>query len=286
MEQKQGFISGLIKQLLLRQSMRGPRLQQLWSRLNTIAIFGMNYGGGGNVDSSGEEWVLSQVVAPACAPVQTPIVFDVGANVGDYALLVRRHLPSALIYAFEPCGPVYQELAKNLSARGDMNAKPYELGFSDTEKEVELYSYSIEGTEISLLASLDMRLPTQVREVEVSSTDRIQTKTIDGFCAENSISRIDFLKLDVEGHELAILRGSRKMLDAGAISMIQFEFGPANIYSRTYFYDFWSLLSETYDLYRIIPRGIVRLTYYGEHQEVFLTTNYLAVLRGSGASVQ
>jgi FkbM family methyltransferase len=280
MEQKQGYISGLIKKLLLRQFVRGPRLQRLWSRLNTLAIFGMNYGGGGSIDSSGEEWVLAQVVATACAGVATPVVFDVGANVGDYALLVRRHVPSALIYAFEPSEPVYKELAENLSARGDMNARPYNIGFSDAEKEVELYSYSIEGTEISLLASLDLRLPTQVREVEVSSTKRIQTKTIDGFCADNAINRIDFLKLDVEGHELAILRGSSKMLAAQAISMIQFEFGPANIYSRTYFYNFWSLLSEAYNIYRIIPQGIVPISYYGEHREVFLTTNYLAVLRG------
>jgi FkbM family methyltransferase len=279
MEQRQGYIAGLIKRIILRQFVRGPRLQQLWSRLHTLAIFGMNYGGGGNIDSSGEEWVLSEVVARACAGVATPVVFDIGANVGDYALLVRRHIPSALIYAFEPSALVYRQLTENLSARGGTKARPYNIGFSDMEKDVELYSYSIEGQEISLLSSLDRRLPTQVREVQVSSTQRIQTQTIDSFCFANEIGRIDFLKLDVEGHELPILRGASRSLASRAISMIQFEFGPANIYSRTYFYDFWSLLSEAYDLYRIIPKGIVPISYYGEHREVFLTTNYLAVLR-------
>jgi FkbM family methyltransferase len=279
MEQRQGYISGLIKRILLRQFVRGSRLQQLWSRLNTLAIFGMNYGGGGCVESSGEEWVLSNVVARACEGMTEPIVFDVGANIGDYSMLVRRHLPSALIYAFEPAEPVYRQLTQNLNARGDVKAKSYNIGFSDAEKDVELYSYAIEGREISLLASLDRRLPTQVLETRISSSERIQTKTIDGFCADNAIDRIDFLKLDVEGHELAILRGAGRLLASGAISMIQFEFGPANIYSRTYFYDFWSLLSGDYDLYRIIPRGMVPIRFYGEHREVFLTTNYLAVLR-------
>lgn len=281
MEQKQGYISGLLKKLLLRQFVRGPRLQKLWGRLNTLAIFGMNYGGGGCVDSSGEEWVLSNIVARSCEAVATPIVFDVGANIGGYAQTVRQHVPSALIYAFEPSEPVYQQLTQNLNARGDAKAKPYNIGFSDTEKDVELYSYSIEGQEISVLASLDRRLPTQVLEVQVSSTERIRTRTIDSFCAENEITHIDFLKLDVEGHELPILRGASRLLADKAISMIQFEFGPANIYSRTYFYDFWSLLSGAYDLYRIIPKGIAPISFYGEHHEVFLTTNYLAVLRGS-----
>jgi hypothetical protein len=93
------------------------------------------------------------------------------------------------------------------------------------------------------------------------------------------VGRIDFLKLDVEGHELSILRGASRLLAEGRVSMLQFEFGPANIYSRTYFYDFWSLLSGSFDLYRIIPRGIVPVRFYGEHHEVFLTTNYLAVRR-------
>jgi len=61
--------------------------------------------------------------------------------------------------------------------------------------------------------------------------------------------------------------------------MIQFEFGPANIYSRTYFYDFWTLLAAEFDIYRVIPKGIVPIGYYGEHREIFLTTNYLAVRR-------
>jgi FkbM family methyltransferase len=155
--------------------------------------------------------------------------------------------------------------------------KPYNLGFSDEEKSVELFSYSIEGQEVSLLSSIDRRLPTQVVEVRADSSERIEVQTIDQFCRTEGVGRIAFLKLDVEGHELAVLHGARRMIGDGLVSFIQFEFGPANIYSRTFFYDFWTLLSDQYDLFRIIPQGIVPITYYGEHREVFLTTNYLAV---------
>jgi FkbM family methyltransferase len=240
----------------------------------------MNYGGGGLIEQSGEEWVLENVVAPACRGAETPVVFDVGANVGDYSRLVRRHLPAALVYAFEPSAAVHRRLAENLaSSEGAERFRPFNLGLSDEEKTVELYSYTVEGQEQSLISSIDRRLPTQVLQVEVSASERVRVRTLDGFCEEERVGRIDFLKLDVEGHELAVLRGARRMLEAGAVSIIQFEFGPANIYSRTYFYDFWSLLSGHFDLYRIIPRGIVPIAYYGEHREVFLTTNYLAVRR-------
>lgn len=41
----------------------------------------------------------------------------------------------------------------------------------------------------------------------------------------------------------------------------------------------WVMLAATYDPFRIVPRGIVPIACYGEHLEVFLTTNYLAVRR-------
>ena len=230
------------------------------------------------IETSGEVWVLSEVVRPACASVASPVIFDVGANVGDYSLLVHSIIPSARIYAFEPAAPVHQQLTGRLSALGNgANVAAFNLGLSDEEKTVDLHSYTVEGEAVSLISSIDRRLPTQVVQVEVSDTEKIEVRTLDSFCAAENIERIDFLKLDVEGHEVAVLRGARAMLDRGAISMIQFEFGPANIYSRTYFYDFWSMLSDSYDLFRIVPGGTVPITHYGEHLEVFLTTNYFAV---------
>jgi len=275
MQHSQGPVTGFLKKILFRPAIKHPRLQRLWGRLHTLSVFAMNYGGGAFIETSGEAWVLSEVVKPACDEV--PVIFDVGANVGDYALLVRNLIPSARIYAFEPAASVYEQLSRRLSSTGNgANCDAFNFGFSDEEKTVDLYSYTVEGEAASVISSIDKRLPTQVLHVEVSDTERIAVRTLDSFCASQRIDHIDFLKLDVEGHEVAVLRGAKDMLERGAISMIQFEFGPANIYSRTYFYDFWSLLSDKYDLFRIIPGGLAPITYYGEHLEIFLTTNYFA----------
>lgn len=274
------MITTFLKKLLYRESLKHPRLQRGWGMLHTLAIYGMNYGGGGLIEQSGEEWVLREVIAPACRGADTPVVFDVGANVGDYARLVRRHLPRAAVYCFEPSRPTFEQLERDL--RGDALTRPFNLGLSDEEKSVELYSYTVEGEEQSLISSIDRRLPTQVVKVEVSASEEVRVQTLDAFCEAEGVGRIDFLKLDVEGHEMAVLRGARRMLERGAISAVQFEFGPANIYSRTYFYDFWTLLSGDFRIFRIVPRGLAPVAYYGEHREVFLTTNYLALRRGAG----
>lgn len=250
---------------------------------HTLSLFGMNYGGGGLIQDSGEVWALQNVVRPALAGVDTPVVFDVGANVGDYSLLIRRELPQAKILAFEPAAATYQQLRQELSQSArHSEITPYNFGFSDADRSLELFSYAIEGNEVSLLASVDRRLPTQNVSVDVQHSEEIHVRTLDRFCAAESITRIDLLKLDVEGHELAVLRGAREMLGRGAIRIIQFEFGPANIYSRTFFYDFWTLLSEAFDIFRIVPNGVASIAYYGEHREIFLTTNYLAVQKRLG----
>ena len=82
--------------------------------------------------------------------------------------------------------------------------------------------------------------------------------------------------MDVEGHELDVLKGATKALQD--ISIIQFEFGGSNIDTRTYFQDFWYFFSDLgFDLYRLGPRKPLRITNYSEHDETFRPTNYIAV---------
>jgi hypothetical protein len=59
----------------------------------------------------------------------------------------------------------------------------------------------------------------------------------------------------VHGHELQALEGAAELLRAGRIRAIQFEFGGANVDSRTFFRDFWNLLYGRfgYSLYQILP---------------------------------
>jgi hypothetical protein len=53
--------------------------------------------------------------------------------------------------------------------------------------------------------------------------DRVQTVCLDQFCRDNSINEIDLLKIDVQGHEYAALKGAEQLIRSGAIRTIFME---------------------------------------------------------------
>ena len=61
----------------------------------------------------------------------------------------------------------------------------------------------------------------------------------------------------------------------GRIDYIQFEFGGCNIDSRTFFIDFWNLLSQTYVFYKIMPTKLIPVKTYDETREIFVCSNFL-----------
>jgi hypothetical protein len=86
------------------------------------------------------------------------------------------------------------------------------------------------------------------------------------------------MKLDVEGNELAVLRGAEQVL--GSVTVVQFEFGGAQIDQRLYLADYCRFFTTRgFDLARLTPSGLTRLKTYEEADEVFRTTNFYAVRR-------
>ena len=85
-----------------------------------------------------------------------------------------------------------------------------------------------------------------------------------------------YIKIDVEGHELDVLRGAQKIV--AKTKLIQFEFGGCNIDTRTFFQDFYYFFKQAdFKLFRITPKGLFQIKEYLEEDEYFATTNYLAV---------
>ena len=90
-------------------------------------------------------------------------------------------------------------------------------------------------------------------------------------------SKIDYVKIDVEGHELDVLNGFGDLIYK--TKLIQFEFGGCNIDTRTYFQDFWYFFNEkAFMIYRISPRGLIPIKDYTESDEYFFgSTNFIAL---------
>ncbi len=257
---------------LMERILSGPRFQGMWRRLHKLSLHAMNYGRGGFLDESGEGWVLRHL--PDVGKGRHPrVFFDVGAHKGEYSEeILRVYGTSAEIFCFEPARATYDVLQERL--KGHSNIRLFNFGFGDEDGFVDLYS----DTLVSGRASVYRRGAPDGPD-DAYGKEQIRLATIDGFCEKEGIGHIDLLKIDVEGHELNVLKGAGKLLASNSIVHIQFEFSEFNMESRVFFRDFFDMLSPRYAIYRILSRGLVPMDKYNAYHEVFKTTNYLAVLR-------
>lgn len=245
------------------------RFQKIFESLNFISLIGMNIGGITNPNESGEKSAVDYVRAQL-KPIDELVIFDIGANVGRYSALLKEAFgEKAIVFSFEPAKKTFQRLKSNLDNKTGVHF--YNFGFGNENAKIILYADSDE----SGLASIYKRRLDHLN-INLDAREEIEVKTLDSFCDEKKIKHIHFVKIDVEGNELMVLKGASKMIDAGAIDFIQFEFGGCNIDSRTYFQDFYYLLKDKYNIYRIVKDGLWPIKQYKEAYETFITTNYLA----------
>lgn len=259
---------------LLNPFLGKRQLQPLFEMLHKVSLAGMNLGEGGMPNQSGEEWMLEFVRSELARTTQQPVVFDIGANVGQFALGVIRAFGGNLrLWSFEPCQASFSELERNLGGHAGVALEHAALG--SQEGEVEMFSPAT----ASKLASIYSRLPFDDSPATLR-TEKVVCKTLDGYASANGIARIDFLKIDVEGHELEVLRGAQKLLQSNAIDFIQFEFSAAHIDARVFFRDFFLLLNPRFELCRVLQNGLRLITTYTPEMEVFRrATNFLAIRR-------
>lgn len=244
--------------------------QKFFQKLFFLSIRGLNYGNGGEFKESGELHAIEHI-KKHLRMESNKIIFDVGANIGNYSKAISEIFSDdVVIHAFEPSVGTFVQLNETIQL--SKNIIPLNFGFSDTEENVTLYK----NKNLSGLSSVYQRRLDHF-DIKMDQTETIRLRTIDNYCKEQTISRINFLKIDIEGNELRALKGARQMIDGGNIDFIQFEFGGCNIDSRTYFQDFFYLLTGKYRLFRIVKNGLIEINNYNESLEIFITINYLAV---------
>lgn len=173
------------------------------------------------------------------------VIFDVGANHGQYAELARQSLPDSIIYSFEPNPAAFARLEK-VAVRLKINAVA--MGCASKSGTLTMYDSSADAA-----SGLATFVP-GVFEFEGIAPVEIEAKvtTVSEFARAQGIDRIDLLKIDVEGLEADVLRGTELVLDR--IDAIQFEFNEMNLLSMTKMEDFERLL-DGFELHRILFDG-------------------------------
>lgn len=263
-----------IKKLLVPVICKKP-FQSFWQKLYLLSVTGLNYGSANmmSLRSTGEQKVIGYI-EKKLKDDHMYVFFDVGANEGGYSQMLATSFKNKKIniFSFEPSQVSFGNLRQHIL---DLPAiQIFNFGFGEKDEATNIYAnYKGSGA-----ATLYKEGFYNYRANE-NFTETIQLKTIDGFCAAQGITAIDFIKIDVEGHELFVLKGAQQMLESKSIRFIQFEFGSFHVFSRTFFKDFWDLLSPLYRIYRIVSDGIVEIKSYSENLEIFRTANFLAEIK-------
>lgn len=155
----------------------------------------------GDYDERREADLVSRVLAPG------EIFWDVGANLGYFTLLAAATLKNTgQVVAFEPGQTAYAQLTANLTLNSFTNILTCPVAVIDREGEMVLYSSP---------GSADGRANLFQAGVGQTERETVRTVTLDGWRARKQLAWPDFIKLDVEGAELAALTGARDILAAG-----------------------------------------------------------------------
>lgn len=132
------------------------------------------------------------------------MIFDVGANMGQTAAVLRRKYPLATIHCFEPNPECCARISK---VSHTLNVHQLALG---SKKAVLSLDKSAGGSDM-------------FRLTEDGSANSVTVEVLDNFCKQKNIAKIDYLKIDTEGHDLEVIRGAHQMLQEQRIGIVEAE---------------------------------------------------------------
>lgn len=147
-------------------------------------------------------------------------VLDVGAHVGEFASAARLMFPQAKIYSFEPLPEAFQKLKARMHAFPRWQGFPFALGERSGETELYKSAYTASSSLLPMAATHVREFPwTQTRE-----KIRVPLKRLDELKLD--LEPRVFLKIDVQGYEMPVLRGAEALLPHIDVCLVEISFEP------------------------------------------------------------
>lgn len=144
--------------------------------------------------------------------VPQPVLFDVGANIGQTTRAMLAAFRSPSIRAFEPSPSTFEALRRAVGGRPGVTVEALAMG--NAEGVLPFHVTRDHSVNDSLLA------PTWNAGGAVVE---VRVETIDAYCGRHGIESISLLKIDAQGFDLQVLKGARRMLAARRIKLYSCE---------------------------------------------------------------
>lgn len=257
-------VAARLKSVLVRSVVRLRRFRLGHSLARGAAAFVSGFENRANyhIDANGETELVRRLAA-----FDPLVVFDVGANVGEWSCLAAAELTGSKVYSFEPVPETATQLRGGTRELGDrVEVHQVALGRSTERRHL-----SIEADRSAFVSLLDPADPNSNTSIVVDVI------TGDDFCDGSNINHIDLLKIDAEGFDYFVLAGFDQMLRRQSVDVIQFEYGIWALGTKWLLYDFYEMLEGFgYCVGKLYPRGVAFGT-YDVRLEDFKGLNFVAV---------
>jgi FkbM family methyltransferase len=155
-----------------------------------------------------------------------PLFIDIGANVGVWTVALAAAHPKAHVYCFEPTPNTFSMLRHNVALNRLQNVTAAQIAVSDS---AGVLPFQVTEN----MPILNRLAPTKESAEDLyrgrftnARTIDVESICLDDFCKDRRIDRIGFLKVDVEGAEVCVLRGAEQLLRNRAIDLIFIEVVP------------------------------------------------------------
>lgn len=151
----------------------------------------------------GTQKTLQKLVKPG------DTAFDIGANIGAHTLGIAQSVgPAGKVFAFEPADFAIAKLRRNLALNPDLQARTF-------PHQILLAAQSSEQAEQEIYASWPLENDGSVHPKHrgrLVSAAHARVDTLDAFVAREALTRLDLIKIDVDGHELPVFQGATETL--------------------------------------------------------------------------
>ncbi len=242
--------------------------QNINNKLFLLVIKSMGFSNYGDHHQTGEKNFIELIKN------ELNFCLDIGANIGTYSKLLI-HNTSSKVFSFEPLEDAFRELEKlaNNEIYKD-RLKVYNFAFGESNKKEKLY-YS--NTKSQLASFLEDANKLSFVDKKNNFSKLVEIKKLDDFV---DVMNVDLIKIDTEGYEMNVLKGSRNFISKIKPKFIQIEFNWHQLFTNNSLIDFSREL-KNYEAFRIIPYGYPLIKVNPERPEnnIYHLSNYVFIRR-------